>query len=644
MLLPSEETVLGDFDDAEFDYFGIKSKFYRKGDEFWVTTDGPEGISQSYRVEYTFGVEPLQQYLIKFPDGRMQALSICWDTEAKKWFHLHSEQKVDSSSPLHWTGSSYNWNFMCAECHSTGVNKNYDVNSDSYRTSFEEVNVSCESCHGPGSAHLDFLAGEQLPNHGFSVELEGRGPWKAQTENSPPLPAHPARNTDQLDTCARCHSRRVVFSEAYRHGEDLGQTHSLSILSEGLYHSDGQIDDEVYVYGSFLQSKMYQAGVVCTDCHDPHTARLRAEGDSLCLSCHQPSKYQAPDHSHHQGVSCLDCHMPGKLYMTVDYRRDHSFRVPRPDISSETGSPNACNQCHQDKSPEWTRQAYLKWYGEGPSHHGVAFSKLRNGDPSALTEAATLALDKNVPSIVRATAVSLAPLPEVVTEALKDESALVRREAVRSLLDATADVRSQLLTPLASDPIRDVRLEAGRLLADTGSQDPAVGKAIEEYQESLDFNSDRMESRLGKVDLLTGLGQFEEAEKELLSLLQRYPKSVEVYLNGADFYRVRGTEAKGKALLEKGISETSPPEVAALHHSLGLLSVREKDYEKALVQLESAFIQRPDNPRYALVYAVALDNQGRTSEAVTVLQKAAETRPRDAQLLQVLQGYRDKLK
>lgn len=640
---PSEQTVLGDFNDTEFDHFGIKSRFYRKGEEFWVTTDGPKGVSQSYRIEYTFGVEPLQQYLIRFDDGRLQALSICWDTEKKRWFHLHPDEKIESEDALHWTGPQYNWNFMCAECHSTGVKKNYDADSDRYNTSFAEHNVSCEACHGPGSSHLEYLGGAKLPNHGFAADLKGRGPWQPQNQQRPALPASPGRQTDQLETCARCHSRRAQLKESYVHGQALGQTHALSILDDGLYHADGQIDDEVFVYGSFLQSKMYRAGVVCTDCHHPHTAQLRAQGDNLCLSCHLPSKYQTRDHSHHQGVSCVDCHMPGKLYMVNDFRRDHSFRVPRPDLSVKTGSPNACNQCHQDKSVEWAQQAYVKWYGQPPSHYGVTFHQLRQGDHSALAEAAAIARDQTLPAIVRATAVSLAPLPEVVGEALGDQDSLVRREAVKALMGAPAESRRQLLEPLASDPVAEVRLEAARLLVGTGSQQPAVQRAIEEYRASLAFNADRVESRLATLDLLAQSGQFEQAEHEIEILLERFPDELEVYVNVADYHRLRGADEKGKALLFKGLSRLKAPATAPLHHALGLLMVREKEYDKALEQFKMACTQRPDVSQYSLVYAVALDSQGQTARAVEVLQAALNRQPRNTELGQVLRSYQEKL-
>jgi predicted CXXCH cytochrome family protein len=639
MARPTEETVLGDFNNSEFDYFGFRTKFFKQGDEFWVETDGPEGVSAKYKIEYTFGFEPLQQYLIKFPDGRLQALSISWDTKEQKWFHLHPDQQITAGSSLHWTSPQYNWNFMCAECHSTGVEKNYAPLTDTYDTAYKEINVSCESCHGPGSGHLKSLEGERLPHHGFSANLKGHGPWKPQTQKEPPQPENLDRPSLQIETCARCHARRSVISEPYQHGQPLSETHPVSVLSEELYHSDGQIKDEVYVYGSFLQSKMYQAGVVCTDCHDPHTTSVKIEGDGLCLQCHTPQTYKVESHSHHKTVSCVDCHMVGKLYMGNDYRRDHSFRIPRPDLSKELNSPNACTTCHQDKSLEWNTEAYLTWYGEGQPHYGQVFHQGRTGDPRARKELAKLASDSSKPDIVRATAVSLAPFPEVVQPALEDTSDLVRREAVRALQGSPPDVLVQLLTPLADDPVRAVRVEVGRLLAGVSSESPQVSKAVDEYRESLRVNADRTESRLGLAALQMADGNPKEAEKTFLQSLERDPTSAMAYINLADFYRATGRDKEGETLLRAGLEKLPPPEAAPLHYSLGLLLIREKRYPDALKNLEKASKAAPLDTRMGYVYAVGLQSVGKTEKAIEELERLLDNRPFDLEILSALISF-----
>jgi hypothetical protein len=155
----NETSVLGEFNNTPFIYGGKTSKFYKKGTEFWVNTESSDGKMVDYKISYTFGFYPLQQYLIAFPDGRYQALSIAWDDRnksmgGKRWFHLYPEDTVDFQDPLHWTGPYQNWNSRCADCHTTGWKKNYQTENDQYNSQWSESGVGCESCHGPGSKHV----------------------------------------------------------------------------------------------------------------------------------------------------------------------------------------------------------------------------------------------------------------------------------------------------------------------------------------------------------------------------------------------------------------------------------------------------------------------------------------------------------
>ncbi len=644
MALPTEKTVLGNFNNSEFTYFGFKSRFFRQGNEYWVETDGPQGISKKFKIEYTFGIRPLQQYLVRFPDGRLQALSICWDTEKKKWFHLFPKEKISSPSPLHWTAPQFNWNFMCAECHSTGVEKNYDATTDRYDTTFKEINVSCESCHGPGQRHLESPDSKDVPNYGFPVDLKGHGPWTPQTKSQPPTPQNPERKSQQVETCARCHSRHSQLTEAYSHGDPLSQSHSVSVLEEGLYHAEGQINDEVYVYGSFVQSKMYHAGVVCTDCHNPHTSRLKVKGDNLCLGCHSPQSYDNKAHTHHSQVSCVDCHMPGKLYMGNDFRRDHSLRIPRPDLSEKLGSPNACNQCHQDKNVAWAAKAFKGWYGEGKPHYGETLHMGRTGDPRGAQALADLAFDTTAPDIVRATAVGLSFDLGVLSEALTDRADLVRREAVGVLQQAPPETRQELLLPLADDPVLSVRIAVGRALAGMSTDSKAAQNAIEEFRESLLFNADRTESRLGLAALQTAEGDPKGAEKTYLQALERDPRSPQVYVNLADFYRAQGRDNEGEVVLSRGLDTLPRADSGSLHHTLGLLLVRKKATPKALAHFKSATELAPLDRQAGFVYAVALESVGQIEPAIAELERVLKRRPKDVEILSALVSFADKAK
>ena len=393
----TDKTVLGDFRDAGFDYYGVHSRFFRRDGKFMVETDGPDGKLATFEVKYTFGLDPLQQYLVEFPDGRLQALSLAWDSRPKdqggqRWFHLYPNEEIKHDDILHWTKLNQNWNFMCAECHSTGVRKNYDAANDRFSTTWAEISVGCEACHGQGSDHVAWahdrkswwpLGKREDPTKGLAVRFDERTDvtWRHDTATgNPHRNFPPALLRKEVETCGLCHARRGEFSENWVPGRSLSETHVVSPLTRGLYDADGQMRDEVYNYGSFKQSKMFAAGVTCSDCHEPHGAKLRVAGDGVCLQCHAPEKYAAATHNHHDSakpaIACASCHMPSRTYMVVDRRHDHSFRIPRPDVSAKVGTPNACNDCHADKSPEWAAAAIERWFGsdrEGFQKYAAAF-------------------------------------------------------------------------------------------------------------------------------------------------------------------------------------------------------------------------------------------------------------------------------
>ena len=177
------DTVRGGFTGTTFVKDGVTSTFLRRGGRYLVRTDGPDGRLAEYPVAYTFGVEPLQQYLLPLSGGRLQALSIVWDTRpaaagGQRWFHLHPKERIDHRDVLHWTGPAQNWNHMCAECHSTNVRKGYRAAEDRFDTTWTDVDVSCEACHGPGSRHVAWAEARRGggapddPRHGLVVALE----------------------------------------------------------------------------------------------------------------------------------------------------------------------------------------------------------------------------------------------------------------------------------------------------------------------------------------------------------------------------------------------------------------------------------------------------------------------------------------
>ena len=662
----TEATVAGDFNGARFTYAGVTSTFTRREGKFVVRTDGPTGALQDYEVAYTFGAAPLQQYLVPFPDGRLQALSIAWDTRPRaeggqRWFHLYPEENVTHRDALHWTRASQNWNHMCAECHSTAVSKNYDATTRRFATAYAEVNVACEACHGPGGHHVAWARKEGDEQHleatkGLAVALdERRGvtwPIDPATGNARRTPA--GRPTRELDTCGRCHARRGQLTDAYVHGRPLGDTHRVALLSEGLYHPDGQIRDEVYEYGSFLQSRMFDRGVTCSDCHDPHSGRLRAPGGQVCLGCHAADTYQTPRHHFHgadsRGADCVGCHMPATTYMVIDPRHDHSFRVPRPDLTVSLGVPNACSRCHADRTAEWAARQVETWYGRTPRGHQRYAEALRAGAmgaPGSVEQLLAVAGDGAHPAIARASALErLVPgpsAPDAVRTRLKDADALVRRAAARALEGVEPSVRLELLTPLLEDPIRAVRLEAARALADvpgdrlTQTQRAALDRGLAEYVAAQRIDADRPESHMNLGLLYVAQQRPVDAEAALKTALELDPQFAPAAVNLADLYRATGRDGDGERVLRAVL--THDARSAAARHALGLLLVRQRRTAEAVAELPAAARLAPESARYGYVHAVALHGTGRSTPARQALAGVLSRHPYDVDSLWAAATY-----
>jgi len=641
----AESTVLGDFDNAEFEYFGTTSRFYRKDGRFFVYTQGPGGEMGEFEVNYTFGVYPLQQYLVPFPGGRLQCLPIAWDAREKKWYHLNPDAPVDPADWLYWTNAGQNWNGMCAECHSTNLKKNYDLKSNAFSTTWSEIDVSCEACHGPGSKHV---AWAELPDMARPKVENFRLVAKTSGLNS----------REQVELCAPCHSRRAILGD-YTHAEpDLMDSMLPSLLNEDLYYSDGQILEEVYVYGSFTQSKMYAREVRCSDCHDVHSIKTVKTGNALCLQCHRADVYDTAAHHFHKykgekgeplksddgrvsfevgtGAECVQCHMPGRVYMGIDYRPDHSFRLPRPDLSLKLDVPNACNRCHQEKSARWADDFITRWYGPGRrGHYGNTLDAGRRRLPKTHALLARLAGDPLYPVIVRATALSLldanpnnAPTFE---RGLTDGEALIRRTAVDRL--DTGDLKRQtaLLAAMLYDPVKAVRIEAARRLSEI--PDPQLDRrqktryraALQEYEKAMEYSADFAFARYNLANLYANLNQPEKAVEYYRGALridnQFYPAKV----NLAMLVNQMGRKGEAESLLREVVSDH--PRQYEVQYSLGLLLAENKRFDEAAQHLAIAAKGLPGRARVHYNLGLLLQQLRHDAEAEAALLTAIEIEP-----------------
>ncbi|NRA42360.1 MAG: HEAT repeat domain-containing protein [Pseudomonadales bacterium] len=574
----NKRTVVANFNNTAFVYNGLKHRFSMEGDEYFVTTDNKEGKLERFKVAYTFGIEPLQQYLIAMPNGRYQVLSINWDNRpiaegGQRWFHLYPEDEqqdpqqqtaIDANHALHWTGAFQNWNSRCASCHSTQLVKHYDAKHNQFNSQFSEHNVACEACHGPASAHLEwansFNAGESNNTDKAILTLQDRGEWRFKDNSTIAHRLDQQQPQQQVETCAACHALRSELSnQAIDVSRPFADQFDLRLLEPHFYRVDGYIDDEVFVYGSFLQSKMAQAGVVCTDCHSPHSGKVRGGSQAVCLQCHQAEHYQQSSHHQHQvgtaGSFCVDCHMPAKTYMGVDARRDHSFSIPHPELSQALGIENSCNACHQDKSVDWAVKARQQWPNQQHFQQGldVDYSKTmhasRQGDPAALTALIALIHNPKQPDIKRASALlELQQFPS--SEAyhsslamLQHTSPMIRAAAVRSLSYLPPAQRIDLLR-LSQDPTKSVRMAAAELLAElpiarlSNAEQQQLSAVLAEYQAMQQAQADMPSAQLALANLYIGLNDLNQAEQALKQALVILPQHEAALLSMAELYRL----------------------------------------------------------------------------------------------------------
>jgi tetratricopeptide (TPR) repeat protein len=659
MDVAGEETVLGDFDGAEFTQHGVTSRFYMRDGRYYVHTNGVGGEMGEFEITHTFGWFPLQQYLVPFPGGRLQTLPIAWDSRDNNWFGMNPEEPVAADDWLYWTNAAQNWNGMCAQCHSTNLEKNYDPETDSYNTTWSDIDVGCEACHGPGSEHVAWaempeMARPQTGNFQLSTQTSGLA------------------SRELLELCSPCHSRRASLGDINHTETDLLDTFLPSVLTEDLYFADGQILEEVYVYGSFTQSKMYKQDVRCSDCHDVHSIKLVKEGNELCLQCHRKAQYDTSEHHFHKqegepgepvrsgdgeilfdvgtGAQCAQCHMPGRYYMGVDYRPDHSFRIPDPELDAAIGAPDACLRCHVDRDSEWSRQTMHDWYGPGQTaHYGTVIARGRAGDEDAGPELIRLAADPLYPVIVRATALSLlARFPgNATTQAMEiglmDEEALIRQTAVSNIQPAEPEELAKLLAPTLYDPVRTVRTEAARRLAGDPSQylhadqQEIFRDVLQQYEEAMLYSADFAASRHNLANLYSQLGRPEEAIRQYREAIRIDDQFFPAKVNLAIMLNQSGQNAEAEQLLKEALA--AQPEMYDLAYSLGLLLVEMQQYGEALAYLEQALEGLPERARIHYNVGLLYQHLQVDTKAETRLRSALTLEPQNLDFLYALADH-----
>lgn len=624
MLPPNDSTVKGDFNNVTFTADGVTSRFFKKGKKFYINTEGDDGKNHDFEVKYIFGYKPLQQYLVYFPGGRMQVPRLSWDVNQKKWFNQYAGQNIPSHDWLHWTGNAQNWNTMCASCHSTNLHKNYDTKTDTYKTSYNIINVSCESCHGAGQKHLGYVNGDDYKS-GDRIS----GSFMKLGKKSGQLA--------QINTCAPCHARITELTAKHIDSKEIMDNYIPEIPDTEHFYADGQVKDEDYIYTSFLQSKMFAKGVKCSNCHNPHSTQLKhKKGNQTCTQCHISTKYDTPKHTFHPigtpGASCINCHMPGKFFMGNDFRHDHSFRVPRPDLSLKYDTPNACAYCHKDKSKKVLTDAVVKWYGPKRKYHFaddlIPGSQINSESEAHLTK---LINNKNTPAIIKATAVSY--LGSVMTpsslstilDCLNHKEAQVRYRALRSLANFPPENWIAAVGPLLSDKVRAVRIAAADLYLTipkeqvTSNYAEPFSNAHKELKKYLEYQTDFSVGNVMLADYYLKLQDYNNAELFYKKGLKKDSQMNYAWLNLSSTYNNLGKNEEALQVLQQALKNDPNNEriyynLALLYNEMNNKAAAEKSFAKA-VGLKS------QNPRVYYNYGLMLNANQKYKEAEKILLK-----------------------
>lgn len=552
MKMANDSTVIGNFDQAEFSADGVFYLFYRENSDFKVKVKEPATDTSYYKISYTFGIHPLQQYLIEFPKGQYQTLRASWDDLEQKWFHQYADTVIPEDDWLHWSRGAQRWNTMCAECHSTNLHKNYNPLDGSFNTTYEAINVSCESCHGPGNHHVLWAENNQLGDSSFVLN-SGR------------------TQEDQVNMCAGCHARRVKLTEVMNSYTPFDEQFRLQTINTAYYFADGQIREEDYVFGSFVQSKMFHENVKCTDCHNAHSGALKIEGNGLCLQCHEPVYNSKEHHFHEENTAaslCISCHMTGRKYMGNDFRRDHSFRVPRPDQSAVFDTPNACTECHTSQNNEWAADAIINGYGADRqdhfSDHLIRFAK-DEMTPELKSEMLAFISDTSYPGIARATALEYMPLDggreeyQTFARTSSDKSSLVRAHTYIKLSQYPDNQKIALALKGVEDEVRMVRIAAANLLvgipesALTGTSKEMLSTANKELYAMLLTNLDFPSGRLQYGDYFTRKGEYAHAIEQYRWAIQEDHRLIPAYSNLATAYNNISQNDSALAILNQWI-------------------------------------------------------------------------------------------
>lgn len=612
-----------------------------KNDRYRIITMGPDGEQQPFEPAGAIGVDPLWQYLIPTERGRVQVTELAFDPDKQEWFNVYGDEDRRHDEWGHWTQRGMNWNSMCADCHMTAYDKQYDPDRDAYDPQYLEQGVGCEACHGPMRDHVDW----QEAHPGARARYEQTG--------EPEDPTIVAMTRDEhAQVCGSCHARRSDLTGNFEPGDAFVEHYELFLPDlTDVFYPDGQVREEDFEYAAFKLSAMHNWGVRCMDCHYWHSAEVARTDNMLCLRCHERGiadrrPIDEVEHSHHPpgtpGFLCKDCHMPQTVYMARHWRHDHGMTIPDPLLNKEHGIPDACTRCHEEEGIDWSIEYVNEWYGdrmERPTRHRARLlARLKEGDLSAVPGVLELLEDEpnanwravylrflrqviSLASSEQQLATAVAPL----LKALDDPSPLVQANAIDSL-EPLARVLADPLGQKLTSPHRIVRIKAAWALRENVDLDSRAGRDLMTY---LRFNQDQPPGAFQMATLHAARGKFSDAlswYERSLAWDARMPPARHGY---ATALQALGRSADAARVLLEGAS--IEPNNALYPYWLGLLYDEMGEAVAARDALRAAVKRDDSHARYWYNLGLAEDQLGNHDRAFQALDRAEELDPTTGQ-------------
>jgi tetratricopeptide (TPR) repeat protein len=616
----------------------------------WVLETGPKG-KKKYLILHALGGKNVYYFLTPLTRGRLQTLPLAYDVRARQWFDTAASGVRHFGSgrpeaPVHWQEWPYTFNTACFNCHVSQLSSNYDLASDTYRTTWAEPGINCETCHGPSKEH----------NAVMQAAPKGEAPPDLKIISVKKF-SHEQHNA----SCGACHAKTAPFTTTFPPGDRFFDHFDLMTLENPDYYPDGRDLGENYTYTTWLLSPCVKSGQLdCLKCHTS-SGRYRfkdeAKANEACLPCHAERVAKAAEHNQHPpdkpGVpnKCISCHMPMTAFARMN-RSDHSMLPPAPAATMKFGSPNACNLCHKDKDAAWADENVRKWrtrdYQAPVLQRAGLIDAARKRDWQKVPEMIAYLTGKERDAVFAASLIRLtmaAPDERLLPawlQAIRDPSPLVRAAAAEALSFRPDRESFRALVAASGDSYRLVRVRAAASLAHypgawlQGEELPKVNQATEEYLASLTARPDQWTSHYNLGNYYLNRGEVKQALASYDTALKIEPRAAMVLVNASMAHAQMGEKGRAEKSLAQAIKIA--PDNAAAHFNLGLLQAEQNRVKEAERELRQAL--RLDPKLAAAAYNLCiLTAKDRPAAALSWCRQAAALNPQEPKYTFTLAFY-----